>query len=115
MGFAVVMGAQCMCTMGAAPSQLSILPSKVSINNKPAANILDIKPGVNIPIFGTCTSKVTPAGPGPCTPMSAGTWTPGKPNILINGKPSINNSSKLMCAFGGVVSILYSGTTNTMI
>ena len=30
-------------------------------------------------------------------------WAPGAPNVLIGNIPALDNVSKLMCAYGGVV------------
>lgn len=115
MGFPVVMGAQCMCTMGFAPAPLVILPDKMIINeNKPMANIFDHQPMVNIFPFGTCKLLLTPTGQQlPCNPVTSTPWTPGNPQVLVKGKPALNNSSKLMCSIGGMISILNPGTAKT--
>ena len=58
----VVAGAQLTCSFGAAPSALVVLPeARVLIEGRPAANIMDHEPLVNIPTFGMCTSAANPA------------------------------------------------------
>lgn len=115
MGFPVVMGAQCMCTMGLNPTSLMVLPDKMILTeNKPMANIFDNKPMVNIIPFGTCKLLLTPTGQQlPCVPATVTPWTPGNPQLLVKGKPALTNSSKLMCSIGGLISISNAGTTKT--
>ncbi|MDP9124551.1 MAG: DUF4280 domain-containing protein [Pseudomonadota bacterium] len=118
----VCMGATLMCPMGMATSKLMVLPkNKVMTDGKPAANIMDNVPFVNILPFGSCMSMGNPATaaataaafgvltPTPCIPTIAGPWAPGSPMVLLAGPPSLNMSSKLICAFGGVIQILVEG------
>ena len=83
----------------------------------PAANIMDNKPMVNIPPFGMCMSMANPTvasataaalgvlTPMPCVPVTAAPWVPGCPTVLIYNFPALNDSSKCMCTWGGVISI----------
>ena len=118
----VTTGAMMMCTMGVAPSTLNVLPvNKVMASKKPAANINDNKPFVNIPPFGMCRSPANPTvaaataaalgvlTPMPCTPVIPAPWTPGKPVTMIANMPIVNNTSKLMCAYAGMISITFAG------
>ena len=118
----VCMGATLMCPMGMATSKLMVLPkNKVMTDGKPAANIMDNVPFVNILPFGNCMSLANPATaaattaalgvltPMPCIPNIPGPWAPGSPMVLLAGPPSLNMSSKLVCAFGGVIQILVEG------
>jgi hypothetical protein len=43
--------------------------------------------------------------PMPCMPVIPAPWAPGSPTVLIANMPALNNSSKLMCAWGGVIQI----------
>lgn len=128
MAIQVAMGASTMCTMGLAPGTLMVLPiSRTMVENKPAANIMDNKPFVNIMPFGMCKSPANPAvaaataaalgvlTPMPCTPMTAAPWSPGCPKVMINNMPALNNSSKCVCSFGGMISITNPGATKQMI
>ncbi len=115
----------CMCQFGGAPMVLNATSSPtVLIENKPAANIMDKNPGVNIPPFVICNSPSNPAAvaakavgaTAPCTPALVAPWMPGQPKVLIKGKPALTNNCKLMCALGGpapVISIMNSATTHT--
>lgn len=127
MGLAVSGGAMMACSFGAAPSSLMVLPKNMVLNNMPLANIMDNVPFVNILPFAMCSSPANPAvaaataaalgvlTPMPCTPMTAAPWAPGCPTVLIANMPALNNSSKLMCSFGGVIQISNPGQTSIMI
>jgi len=57
----VCMGASMMCTFGAAPSSLVVLPTnRVMTSQVPDANIMDHIPLVNIMPFGMCMSPSNP-------------------------------------------------------
>ena len=85
----VCMGAQMMCTFGAAPSNLVVLPvKKVFTNMQPDANILDCIPMTNIMPFGACSSIANPTvatatsaalgvpTPMPCVPVTPASHLP---------------------------------------
>lgn len=121
MGFLVCGGANCACTFGAAPSVLNVLPACCVMNVQAAATIMDYVPMVNVMPFGMCTSLSNPTvaaataaalgalTPMPCVPVIPAPWTPGSPTVLIANKPALNNSCKVMCAWGGSISIVMPG------
>lgn len=124
----VVAGANLMCSFGVAPSALIVLPqNRTMTGGPPAANIMDNKPIVNIPPFGMCTSLANPTvaaataaalgvlTPMPCVPVIPAPWVPGSPTVLIGGMPALNNTSKCMCAWAGVISVVYPGQVQTMV
>ena len=127
MGFQVCMGAMLQCSFGAAPSALSVLPDKAVLTAVPDANIMDNKPMVNIMPFGTCSSMANPTvaaataaalgalTPMPCIPVTTAPWAPGAPTVLIANMPALNDSSMLMCTWGGVIKINNPGQTTVMI
>lgn len=128
MAFQVVSGAMLMCTMGVAPSSLTVLPTnKVMCGNMPAANIMDHQPNVNIAPFGMCISPANPQvaaataaamgvlTPQPCIPMTMAPWIPGVPTVLIANQPAVDNSCTCLCTWTGVISISYAGQATTMI
>ena len=128
MGQQVCMGALMQCSFGMAPSSLVVLPvNKVITSNMPAANIMDHKPLVNIMPFGACQSLANPmvAGataaalgvltPMPCIPMTMAPWAPGSPTVLLANMPTLNNSSKLMCNWAGVISINMAGQVTHLV
>lgn len=126
MGSLVCGGAMLKCSFGVAPSSLMVVPmNKVMTSSMPAANIMDNVPMVNILPFGMCQSLANPAvasatsaamgvlTPMPCVPMTPAPWVPGSPTVLIANMPALNNSSKLMCAYGGVIEITMPGQMTT--
>lgn len=126
MGVQVCAGATLKCSMGTAPSSFVVLPLNRTLTGTPAANIMDNKPMMNILPFGMCLSMANPmvAGataaalgvftPMPCIPMTMAPWVPGVPQVLIGNMPAVNNSCKLMCNWGGVITVLSPGQTTTM-
>lgn len=108
-------GAMLTCSFGTVPSVLNVLPQNRVLTTTPAANIMENKPFVNIITFGMCNSLANPAvasataaafgalTPMPCTPPSITPWLPGTINVLIGGQPALNDTSKCICAFGGVI------------
>ena len=127
MGIQVCTGAMMMCSFGAAPSSLVVLPLNRTMTGTPAANIMDNKPMLNIPPFAMCMSPANPMviaataaamgvlTPMPCIPVTVAPWVPGSPTVLIGNMPALNNSSKLMCNWGGVIQISVPGQFTTMV
>jgi hypothetical protein len=124
----VCMGAMLQCSFGAAPSTLVVLPlNKTMAGGPPAANIMDNKPMVNVLPFGMCSSPSNPTvaaataaalgvlTPMPCVPVLPAPWVTGAPTALIGGMPALDNSSKLMCAWAGVIQIVNPGQTTVMV
>jgi hypothetical protein len=121
MAMQVCMGAMMQCSFGAAPSSLVVLPANRTLTGTPTANIMDSAPIVNVPPFGVCSSAANPTvaaataaalgvlTPMPCVPAIPAPWAPGSPTVLIANMPALNNSSKLMCAWGGVIQITSPG------
>ncbi|WP_408615433.1 DUF4280 domain-containing protein [Lutispora saccharofermentans] len=122
MGMCVCNGAILSCSFGLAPSSLMVMPqSRVITFRGPVANIMDNKPMVNVLPFGMCQSLANPTvaaataaalgvlTPMPCIPVTTAPWTPGSPTVLIDGMPALNNTSKLMCVWGGVIQIIDAG------
>jgi hypothetical protein len=127
MGQQVCMGAMLKCTFGAAPSSLMVLPTSMVMTNVPDANIMDNVPLLNVLPFGTCTSMANPMviaataaamgalTPMPCIPVTVAPWVPGSPTVLLGNMPALNNASKLMCTWGGVIGINSAGQTSVSI
>lgn len=116
MAMQVCMGASMMCSFGAAPSSLVVLPkNQVFTDQVPDANIMDHIPMVNIMPFGMCSSLQNPAvqtataakagtlTPVPCVPVTPAPWVPGAPTVLLGNQPTLDNTSKLMCTWSGVI------------
>ena len=128
MGIHVCAGAMLQCTFGVAPSSLMVLPDKMLLtSNMPAANIMDNKPMANIMPFGMCQSPSNPVvaaataaalgvlTPMPCIPATPAPWAPGSPTVLVKNLPALNESSKLMCTWAGVISVTNPGQTTEQI
>jgi hypothetical protein len=123
----VCAGALLKCSFGAAPSSLVVLPVNCVFTGTPAANIMDGKPMVNVLPFGMCNSLANPMvaaataaalgalTPMPCLPVTPAPWAPGAPTVLIKEMPALDNSSKLMCSWGGIIEVTMAGQMTTMI
>jgi hypothetical protein len=121
MGQQVCMGALLKCSFGMAPGSLVVLPTNRVLTQTPDANIMDYIPMVNILPFGMCQSPSMPAvaaataaamgvlTPMPCVPVTPAPWAPGSATVMIANMPALNNSSKLMCAYGGVIEVSFPG------
>lgn len=121
MGVLVCGGAMLQCSFGVAPGTLNVLPVNRTMTSMPIANIMDNKPMVNITPFGMCNSMANPTvaaataaklgvfTPMPCVPVTAAPWAPGAPTVLVANFPALNNSSKCMCNWGGVIQIVNPG------
>ncbi len=128
MAIPVVLGAQMMCSFGAAPSALVVTPEKgVLAENRPMATIMDNVPMKNILPFGMCMSLANPTvaaatsaalgvlTPMPCIPMTAAPWAPPSATVLVGNMPALNNTAKCMCNWGGVIQIINPGATTEQI
>jgi hypothetical protein len=129
MGNLVVMGAMMTCSFGAAPSSLLVIPQGPTVmgGGPMAATIMDFKPVANIPPFAMCNTPSNPTvaaataaalgvpTPAPCVPVTTAPWVPGCPTVLINNFPALNDSSKCMCTWGGVISITFAGQVTVQI
>lgn len=116
-----------MCTFGLAPSTFVATPKTVNTSFLTAGNIMDHKPIANIPPFGACTSLANPTvasataaalgvlTPMPCIPNTPAPWVPGSPTVMLCNSPALNNTSKLMCVWAGVISFTTPGQFTHMI
>lgn len=122
MGNVVCSGAVLSCSFGSAPSTMSVLPANmVYAGSMPAACISDYIPLTNIMSFGTCSSLVNPTvasatsaaqgvlTPMPCIPATAAPWTPGNAMVSVGTMSVVTDSSKLICSYGGSISVTYAG------
>lgn len=127
MAIQVCAGAVLQCRFGMAPSVLVVTPENKVLGMVPDANIMDHMPMKNIMPFSMCTTQSNPAvaaatsaattaalgvftpTPAPCIPATATPWAPGVPKVLIGNMPALNDTSTLMCSYGGVISIKSGG------
>lgn len=121
MGQLVCGGAMLKCSFGMAPGTLMVLPINRVKTSMPIANIMDNKPFMNIMPFGMCMSPSNPTvaaatsaamgvlTPMPCIPVTTAPWMPGAPTVLVANMPALNNTSKLMCTWGGIIEVVMPG------
>jgi hypothetical protein len=123
----VTAGAMMMCSFGVAPAALAVLPANKVNCGAPAANIMDMKPMVNIPTFGMCMSIANPEvasataaalgvlTPMPCIPNTVAPWAPGSATVTLGNMPALNSTSTCNCLWGGVITITSPGQVTTSI
>lgn len=124
MGNIVCSGAMLKCSFGIAPSTMTVLPTNMVKTATPIANIMDYIPMMNIMPFVMCTSLSNPTvvaataaalgvlTPMPCIPLTTAPWSPGASTVLVAGQPALNDSSTLMCTWGGTIDISDAGQTS---
>ncbi len=128
MAMQVCMGAMMMCSFGVAPSNLVVLPKNTVFTDQvPDANIMDHVPMLNILPFGVCMSPANPMvaaataaalgvlTPMPCIPNTPAPWVPGAPTVMLGNFPTLDNMSKLMCVWGGVIQFTTPGEFTVMV
>lgn len=106
--------AVCTCSFGTLPMSLIVSSQQtVTIGGMAAATIMDNK----CTTFGMCSCPNNPAviaataaafgvfTPSACVPATPAPWAPGAPTVSVCGMTLLNNTSKLMCAYGGVIQI----------
>ena len=117
----VCTGALMTCSFGMAPSTFNATPRPVQTCSMIAGIITDNIPMMNVPPFGMCTTPSNPSvaaataaalgvlTPMPCVPVLPAPWVPGAPTVLITSTPALDDTCKLMCAWGGVISLSFAG------
>jgi len=114
----VCSGAKLKCNQGDKEGSLTVVAGhNIKAQGKLMATIMDNKPMANIAPFGKCKSMANPTvaaataahhghlKPMPCIPSIAGPWMNGKMDVKIAGKPALLESSKLTCAYAGMIKI----------
>jgi hypothetical protein len=121
------MGATMKCSFGIGVSKLIPTPKTVRTSNMVAANIMDHKPMANIPPFTMCRAPANPTviaataaamgtpTPAACIPATPAPWMIGAPDVMLCNAPALNNTSKLVCNWGGVIEFIDPGQTTHMI
>lgn len=108
------------CSFGLTPTMLNVISTN-SASSLPLGNTLSNKPLVNVPTFGMCRCPANPVvaaataaafgvlTPMPCLPSLAAPWMIGVPKVTNGSMPILDSTSKLMCLYGGSISITSSG------
>ena len=122
----VCSGATMKCTMGTSTAKLTVFPDRITyLTGKPQANISDHKSFINLGAFGRCRSMAFPATasataaaqgtltPMPCMHNTPIPWMMGKNDYLIKGQPALLKSSTCQCLWGGTISLVTDGQTDT--
>jgi len=121
MGSIVCSSAMLKCSFGTTPSSLTVLPKNMVNTTTPIANIMDNIPMANIMPFGMCQSLANPMvasatsaamgvlTPMPCIPVTTAPWAPGSSTVMVANMPALNDSSKLMCNWAGVIEVTSPG------
>ena len=121
MGSIVCSSAMLKCSFGTTPSSLTVLPANMVKTTTPIANIMDNIPMANIMPFGMCQSLANPMvasataaalgvlTPMPCIPVTTAPWAPGSATVMVANMPALNDSSKLMCMWTGLIEVTSPG------
>jgi len=122
----VCSGATMRCTQGTSTAKLTVLPSRtVYLTGQPMANISDHISMSNLAPFGRCrsmgfpaTASATAANHGTLTPMpcvhnTPFPWMSGKNDYIVKGDPALLKSSTCSCMWGGTISLVDDGQTDT--
>ena len=117
----VCTGAVMNCSFGMAPSTFNATTRPEQTSSMVAGVITDYIPLVNVPPFGVCTTPSNPQvaaataaalgvlTPMPCVPVLPAPWAPGVPTVLITSIPALDDTCKLTCMWGGVISLTFAG------
>lgn len=108
------------CSFGVTPTMLNVISTN-SASSLPLGNTISNKPLVNVPTFGMCQCPANPVvaaataaafgvlTPMPCLPSLAAPWISGVPKVTNGSMPILDSTSKLMCVYGGSISISSAG------
>lgn len=110
----VCSGATLCCTCGVGPSTLRVPARGLSYEkNHAAATVADYKPLINIQPFPACTSAQNPQPPVAagrvCLPSFTAPWTTQVASIRLFNVPVLDDSSTILCIYGGLVRIANPG------
>ena len=91
----VVQTAVCTCSFGMAPAVMTVTSQQtVTMCGCPA----------NPAVAAATAAAIGALTPAPCVPATV-SWAPGCPTVTVCGRPLLNNTSKLMCPYGGVIQV----------
>lgn len=108
----IVDGAKYFCDKGTVPATLKVSSQTKSIfnskgNDKWAATLEDVQFKEGNSCFGSCAVKNS----NPCTFSPAGLWQKPFEKVRVMDKKVLVESSFLMCAMGGKISVQHHGQT----
>ena len=61
------------------------------------------------PTVAAATARAKKLTPMPCVPATAAPWVPEAPTVLIANFPALDNTSKCLCTYGGVINFVMPG------
>ena len=67
------------------------------------------------PVAAATAAALGVLTPMPCIPNTPAPWVPGSPTVMVQNFPALNESSKLMCIWAGVISITLPGQVTQFI
>ena len=112
MSFCLCTGASLSCSFGAAPAPFSALPvPRVVVSGRPAGVVTDMTPAPGWAVSSATAAALGALTPMPCVPVPAGPWLNPAPKVIVGGQPAISDGSRLMCAWGGQISVQFAGQT----
>lgn len=114
MAFPTVLANTCKCSFGTIPGVITpVATHRVMAGARPVCTIMDrvITPfgmcsNIANPVVATATAAASGVlTPMPCLPIFPGPWVPGAPRVMAGQFPMLTHKSKLLCLYGGVISI----------
>lgn len=115
MNQSVCHGAELRCSCGSLPGLLQLAGGGTSTATVQAlATVLDHRPLVQIPAFGSCLCAghplaATAFAPPPCVPQTAQPWTQPHATPRLGAAPLLTADATLRCAYGGEIQCTAAG------
>ena len=122
----VKMGATLTCSFGAAPASLIVEPVNRTNAEGGAGGkhhglqadrehpaVRYVQAPTNPEVIAAMAAAAGVLTPQPCVPVIPAPWTPGSPTVTIGGMPALDNTSKCMCTWAGVITITMPATVKT--
>jgi len=105
------------CSFGDKTGKFSATSDQVKIQGNKMGTVADNIPKTNIPTFGKCSSLSNPTvaaataanngklKPMPCVPVIPAPWSNAKTKVTVAGNAALLESSKLSCAYAGIITV----------